>query len=158
MVSLFFRNLFFTILQPGIVVGLIPFLIVNGKEKEIFDQPWKFHHYSGAMIFSIGFVIMIICIINFAVQGRGTLSPADPTKKLVVAGLYRFSRNPMYVGVTMILIGEAIFFQSILLLWVYSLVVFVAFNLFIILVEEPRLRKDFGKEYNEYCKKVRRWI
>ena len=63
----------------------------------------------------------------------------------------------MYVGVILILIGEAIFFQSANL-WVYLLFVFVGFNIFVIHIEEPRLRKDFGEEYNLYCQKVRRWI
>jgi protein-S-isoprenylcysteine O-methyltransferase Ste14 len=75
--------------------------------------------------------------------GKGTLSPADPTKKLVVKGLYRFSRNPMYVGVTMMLVGESIFFQSTAL-WTYSLIIFIAFNIFILFFEEPRLLDDFG--------------
>lgn len=96
-------------------------------------------------------------VMSFAVKGQGTLSPADPTKRLVTTGLYRFSRNPMYVGVMMILIGEAAFFQSTDL-WVYSLVVFIAFNTFILFFEEPRLRKDFTEEYNKYCQQVRRWI
>jgi len=157
MVSLLLRNLLFTILQPGIVAGLIPFWILRGKEKNVFDQPLNFFHYLGATVFAVGFVIMTICIVSFAVLGRGTLSPVDPTKKLVVAGLYRFSRNPMYVGVTMMLIGESTFFQSITL-WVYSFFVFTAFNIFILFVEEPHPRKDFGKDYNKYCEKVRRWI
>lgn len=157
MLSLFFRNLFFTILQPGIVAGLIPFLVLNEKGKSICAQPMKFYHYSGAIVFLIGLIILIICIASFAVFGRGTLSPADPTKKLVVAGLYRFSRNPMYVGVTAMLIGESIFFQSVAL-WTYSLFIFVAFNIFIRFFEEPRLREDFGAAYKEYCTKVRRWI
>jgi protein-S-isoprenylcysteine O-methyltransferase Ste14 len=100
---------------------------------------------------------MINCIVNFAIKGKGTLSPADPTKELVTGGLYRFSRNPMYIGVMMILIGEAIFFQSFSL-WIYSLVVFIGFNIFILVHEEPRLRKAFGDDYNNYCRKVRRWI
>ena len=111
MVSLLLRNLFFTILQPGIVAGLIPFLILGNEANNILAQPLTFHHYSGATIFVIGFVIMMTCIISFAVNGRGTLSAADPTKRLVISGLYKFSRNPMYVGVTMILLGEAIFFS-----------------------------------------------
>lgn len=159
MLSLFIRNLIFTILQPGIVAGLIPYLILGDKVNDIFVQQLlqRGLHNSGAIIFLIGFVIMLSCIISFAVKGRGTLSPADPTKKLVISGLYRFSRNPMYVGVTLILIGEAIFFQSVEL-WIYSLFVFAAFNVFTMLVEEPRLRKDFGEEYKTYCEKVRRWI
>lgn len=157
--SLFIRNLIFTILQPGIVAGLIPYLILGDKVDDIFVKQLFTGglHDSGIIIFLIGFAIMLTCIISFAVQGQGTLSPADPTKKLVVAGLYKFSRNPMYVGVTLILIGEAIFFQSVEL-GIYLLFVFIAFNLFTILIEEPRLRRDFGEEYKRYCEKVKRWI
>ena len=157
MLSLLLRNLFFTILQPGLVAGLIPFWILGKKRNEIFSKPLQFDQYAGIFVFVIGFIIMLSCIISFAVKGRGTLSPVDPTKRLVITGLYRFSRNPMYVGVIMILIGEAIFFQSASL-WMYSLFVLMAFNIFILLHEEPRLRKVFREQYNQYCKKVRRWI
>ena len=157
MLSLFIRNLLFTILQPGLVAGLIPLWITGVRINSIFDEVWQLHHYIGTIAFLIGFIIMLWCIISFAVKGRGTLSPVDPTKKLVISGLYHFSRNPMYVGVILILIGEAIFFQSANL-WVYLLFVFVGFNIFVIHIEEPRLRKDFGEEYNLYCQKVRRWI
>ena len=135
----------------------IPLWITGISINNIFDGIWQLHHYIGSIAFLIGFGIMLWCIISFAVKGRGTLSPVDPTKRLVMAGLYKFSRNPMYVGVILILIGEAIFFQSVEL-WIYSLFVFIAFNIFVILVEEPRLRKDFGDEYKRYCEKVRRWI
>ena len=157
MLSLFFRNLFFTILQPGIVAGLVPYWILGGKAGHSFTKHLQFYQYIGILLFLIGLIIMFHCIFRFAVEGRGTLSPADPTKKLVVKGLYKFSRNPMYIGVMMILIGEAIFFSSYNL-WIYLLFVFLAFNLFIILVEEPRLRKDFAAEYFQYCRKVRRWL
>ena len=100
---------------------------------------------------------MFHCIIRFAVEGRGTLSPADPTKKLVIKGLYGFSRNPMYVGVMMILIGEATFFQSGSLC-IYLLFIFLAFNVFILLFKEPRLHEEFGEDYRTYCQKVRRWF
>ena len=159
MAGLFIRNLVFTILQPGVVAGLIPYLILGDQAKVTFAEQLSTGgpHYSGAIIFLIGFVIMLWCIGSFAIQGRGTLSPADPTMRLVISGLYRYSRNPMYVGVILMLIGEAIFFESTEL-WMYSLFVFVLFNIFIIRVEEPRLRRDFGKEYNRYCVRVRRWI
>ena len=157
MLSLFLRNLFFTILQPGLVAGLIPVWILGSKANNVFIKPWQLYQFSGFLVFVTGFLIMLICIISFAVKGQGTLSPADPTKKLVVTGLYRYSRNPMYIGVVMILTGEAIFFQSVSL-WIYLLVVIIAFNIFILLHEEPRLQKDFGEEYKKYCQKVRRWI
>lgn len=155
MLSLLLRNLFFTILQPGIVAGLIPYWIL--RDGSTFDRSLQLYQYVGILLFLIGLVVMFHCIIMFAVEGRGTLSPADPTKKLVIKGLYRFSRNPMYLGVMMILIGEGIFFQSSNLL-IYSLFIFLAFTLFILMVEEPRLRKDFGEDYRKYCQKVRRWF
>ena len=155
--SLFLRNLLFTILQPGIVAILIPFWLSGKRLNTIFAQPFSGHHFLGLFIFAVGFILMLICIANFAIRGKGTLSPADPTKKLVISGPYRYSRNPMYVGVTMMLIGESIYFQSYVL-WAYSLFIFIAFNLFIIFFEEPRLQDDFGSEYNEYVKKVRRWF
>jgi len=152
MISLLLRNLFFTILQPGLVAGLIPYWILGEKVKITIAQPLQFYHYLGTVLFVIGLVIMLSCIISFAVKGRGTLSPVDATKLLVISGLYRFSRNPKYVGVIIILIGEAIFFQSIYL-WIYLLLVYIAFNIFIMLHEEPRLRKDLERNIKIIVKK-----
>ncbi|MCX6276424.1 MAG: isoprenylcysteine carboxylmethyltransferase family protein [Bacteroidetes bacterium] len=157
MFSLFIRNLILTILQPGIVAGLIPYFIARKKINEGFMQNWVAIQYAGCFLFALGLLIMTSCIVSFAVKGKGTLSPADPTKKLVTSGLYRFSRNPMYVGVMLILIGEALFFQAFGL-WIYFLIIFFIFNVFTILVEEPRLLKDFGQDYRIYMEKVRRWI
>ncbi len=157
MLSLLLRNLFFTILQPGLVAGLIPYWILTAKLNKAFARPLQSYQTFAILLFLIGLVIILDCIIRFAVEGRGTLSPADPAKKLVSTGLYKFSRNPMYVGVMMILIGEALFFRSGSLL-IYLLFIFVAFNLFIILVEEPRLARVFVDEYYQYCQKVRRWL
>ena len=157
MFSLFLRNLFFTILQPGVVAGLIPYLILRYKVDDPFSGPFDFYKALGVLLFLTGLIIVFDCIIRFAVQGQGTLSPADPTKKLVIKGLYRFSRNPMYIGVMLILTGETIFFHPNDL-WIYSLFVFFLFHLFVIFVEEPRLRRDFGEEYYQYCQKVGRWF
>jgi len=157
MFSLFIRNLIFTILQPGLVVGLVPYWLIRNKVDSLFVFPLKVHQYVGALIFILGWYLIFYCVYRFAIEGRGTLSPADPTKNLVVKGIYRYSRNPMYIGVTLALVGEVIFTLSSALL-VYSTIVFIAFNLFIILVEEPRLRRDFGEEYLAYCRKVRRWV
>ncbi|MGB4773981.1 MAG: methyltransferase [Daejeonella sp.] len=157
MVSLFLRNLLFTILQPGIIAGLIPFWIVHDQVLNFLKRPLGFYDYLGIVVSIIGVIILSLCILSFALLGRGTLSPADPTKNLVVKGLYQYSRNPMYVGVTMMLLGEVIMFQSVSLI-IYSFSIFTAFNIFIILFEEPRLKKDFGEEYNKYYKKVRRWM
>lgn len=157
MSSLLLRNLIFTILQPGMVAGLIPFWISGSMSHTVFTKKWALYQIFGVAIFLFGFIILLTCIISFAINGQGTISPVDPTKRLVVTGLYKFSRNPMYVGVMLILIGEAIFFQSHHLA-IYSLCIFFAFCIFIFIREEPRLKKDFADQYNVYCKSVRRWI
>jgi protein-S-isoprenylcysteine O-methyltransferase Ste14 len=105
----------------------------------------------------IGAAVLLHCIWGFAAVGRGTLSPVDPPKKLVVKGLYRYDRNPMYVGVVTILLGEALLLESLALLE-YALVGFAAFNLFVILYEEPTLRHQFGESYEHYCRHVGRWL
>lgn len=157
MVSLLLRNLLFTILQPGVVVGLIPYLILRYTGREIAPADWSATHVVGAALIVVGTGIAGSCILRFATEGKGTLSPLDPTKKLVIRGLYKYSRNPMYVGAMLILFGETLFYWSAALA-IYSVLVFVGFKLFIILHEEPRCRRDFGNEYAEYCQNVRRWL
>ena len=157
MVSLLLRNLFFTILQPGLVAGLFPYWILGDLFSKAFAEPFYGQKYFAILVFVVGFLVMVFCILQFAVEGRGTLSPIDPTKKLVIKGLYKYSRNPTYAGVVLMLIGETVFFTSRSLLG-YSVFIFLCFHFFVILVEEPRLRRDFSAEYSIYCKKVRRWI
>lgn len=156
MISLFFRNLFFTVLQPGAVAGLIPWWLLRRA-----DIGWpglmSWNTVPGALLFVAGLAVTLACVSRFATEGRGTLSPVDPTQQLVSGGLYRFSRNPMYLGVLAMLAGEALFFRY----WplaAYGAGFFVVFHLFILLHEEPRLRRDFGAAYEAYCRKVRRWL
>lgn len=157
MALILLRNLLFTILQPGVVVVLIPYLILKQKAIEIINSSFTWFQYSGALFFIIGLLVTLVCILSLAFLGRGTLSPAYPTKQLVVKGLYRYSRNPMYVGVMAMLVGESLYFHSSALL-IYLLIVFFFFNIYIINFEEPRLRRDFPESYSSYLKKVRRWL
>ena len=139
------------------VAGLIPYWILGRGVWETLERPLRWWQYGALLVFACGLGIMLHCIFLFAVKGRGTLSPADETKHLVVSGLYQFSRNPMYIGVLLMLVAEAVFFSSGSL-WVYTAFVFAGFNLFILLHEEPRLEQDFGNEYQQYQKRVRRWL
>ncbi len=102
--------------QPGIVAGLIPWLILKNQEQFVFEAPFSIVQYFSITLFAVGVVILILCVARLASEGRGTLSPLDPTKKLVISGLYKYSRNPMYVGFMLILTGEILFFQSLYLL------------------------------------------
>ena len=94
---------------------------------------------------------------DFAVFGHGTPAPIDAPKKLVVRGLYRYSRNPIYVGVLTAIVGWAVMFRGTNLL-IYTLCVGICFHLFVVLYEERRLRRQFGVEYQDYCEKVGRWL
>ena len=97
------------------------------------------------------------CIWEFARSGRGTLAPVDPPCELVVGGLYRYVRNPMYLSVTMIVLGELLLTRSrsLLLYWARW---FVGVNLFVIGYEEPTLRSRFGAAYERYTQEVGRWL
>ena len=157
MTSLLLRNLLFTILQPGVVAGLIPYFLVREQIKTTLAVPIQLYHWIGIALIVSGALILLICIFDFARHGKGTLSPADPTKKLVVKGFYRYSRNPVYLAVMLILLGETIFMKS-LKLGIYMSFVLAAFLLFIILFEEPRLYKTFGQDYAKYKERVGRWL
>jgi protein-S-isoprenylcysteine O-methyltransferase Ste14 len=111
----------------------------------------------GLVAVAVGVVLLIACIWEFAKRGRGTLSPVDPPRELVVRGLYRYVRNPMYLSVTVILLGEVLLAWSRALL-LYWAVWFVLVNVFVTWYEEPALRHQFGEPYERYARDVRRWL
>lgn len=144
-------------MQPGLVAGLIPYWLGGSVwEKRLYHGITP-AGYPGLISFCAGFAILIACVMQFGLQGRGTLSPLDPTRRLVTQGLYAYSRNPMYIGVLLILTGESLV-ADLPALWIYTACVFAGFHLFIKFHEEPRLRKAFGNAYSAYCSKVSRWI
>ena len=111
----------------------------------------------GLSCIALGAVLLAACIFEFVRSGRGTLSPVDPPRHLVVRGLYRYVRNPMYVSVAIIILGEALLTRSVALA-IYLAVWFTGANLFVLGYEEPALRRRFGPSYDEYSRKVGRWI
>lgn len=152
---LFLRSVFFTILQPGTVTILVPYWLVSSGGEVLKDQ--LAIQFSGLPLLVIGVTGLLWCIWNFFSSGRGTISPIDPPKHLVVRGLYRYVRNPMYVAVLTILVGEAIFFGSLRIM-IEALVFLALANLFVRFYEEPVLKRQFGESYEEYKQKVGRWI
>lgn len=150
------RSLFFTLLLPGTVTLLIPRYLLSGSEPVLHGR-WGFWQGFGLVTVGLGASILFCCIWDFGVRGRGTLAPLDPPKHLVVQGLYRYVRNPMYVGVVSILLGEALLFGSIPLL-VYAAVFFLCAHFFVLLYEEPVLRRQFGESYDNYRRTVHRWV
>jgi len=113
---------------------------------------------AGWVLMAAGVALYIACAFwGFAIRGNGTPLPLDPPKKLVVEGPYRVVRNPMYWSVLFVLLGEAAIFHSVALAEL-ALAFFVGVNLFVLFFEEPSLRQKFGAEYEEYCRRVPRWL
>jgi protein-S-isoprenylcysteine O-methyltransferase Ste14 len=147
------KTLLFIILVPGCVTLLIPYALVA---KEAY-RPATWVTWLAIMPCIMGGLILLWCARDFAVVGRGTPAPIDPPKSVVVSGLYRFVRNPMYVGVELVILGEALLSSSARLLG-YALLLGICFHLFVVFYEEPTLTKKFGGPYQKYCQAVPRWI
>jgi protein-S-isoprenylcysteine O-methyltransferase Ste14 len=152
---LFLRSAFWTVAFPGFFAGFVPWRYFGVSQVD-FDATNPMH-LLGALLMASGAMLLLTCIYEFAARGRGTLSPADPPTELVVQGLYRYVRNPMYVSVLTIVAGEIILTRSSALLW-YWLAFFVSANLFVRGYEEPYLRRQFGESYERYTREVGRWV
>jgi protein-S-isoprenylcysteine O-methyltransferase Ste14 len=150
------RSLLYTIIIPGTVTVLIPYLIVSGRGEHI-PQPWGLLQVVGLVAGVLGASILLRCIWEFMVSGRGTLAPVDPPTQLVVRGLYRYVRNPMYLGAFTLLLGEAAFFESLPVL-LYAIAWFTIVNMIVLLYEEPVLHRRFGESYERYTAAVHRWV
>jgi len=149
------KTLLFTILVPGTVTVLVPYLLLSWGV-QIFSFEVGPIRILGLPPILLGAVTYLWCAWDFTFTGRGTPAPIDPPKELVVKGLYRYVRNPMYVGITLILLGEALLFEAAVL-FLYAGLLLVCAHLFIVYYEEPTLRRLFGASYESYCKSVSRW-
>ncbi len=149
------RSLLWVVLMPGIVAGYLPWRLF-GFNRSIFGSV-DASLVVGLACVATGVALLATCVWEFARRGRGTLSPVDPPRQLVVRGLYRYVRNPMYLAVSLILLGEALATRSLDLVLYWSAFFLVA-NLFIIGFEEPDLRRRFGESYDGYAAHVGRWI
>ena len=153
---LLLRSIFFTFLLPGTVTGLIPYWLIPSRGTGGLTN-YQALRYLGLPLIVVGATGLLCCIWEFFNTGKGTLAPIDPPKVLVVRGLYRYVRNPIYVAVVTTLIGEAIFFVSLPVLIEAGVFIIMA-HLFVMLYEEPALRRQFGESYERYSQIVGRWI
>jgi len=144
------------VLFPGTVVVYIPYRLLDTNHGPELTS-LSLAQYVAMLFAAVGVAILFKSIWTFAYVGRGTLAPFDETKKLIVVGPYRYVRNPMYVGVLLILLAESLFYRSSTLLY-YAGFCFVVANVLIIGYEENRLRHKYGDEFRQYCKQVGRWI
>jgi protein-S-isoprenylcysteine O-methyltransferase Ste14 len=148
---MFLRALLAFLACPGVVALIVPALIASGRRESAVVHP------AGFVLLGAGLALLLWCVRDFYVAGKGTLAPWDPPKSLVVVGLYRWSRNPMYVAVSLTLLGWAAAYESRTLL-VYALAVMTAFHLRVVFAEEPWLAKTHGESWTAYRRQVRRWV
>jgi len=149
--TLLFRAVIAFLVLPGTVAFIAPLWIATwNPSRQAFDPV-------SLPILAVGIFLLLWCVRDFYVAGRGTLAPWSPPKHLVIAGLYRYSRNPMYIAVISILLGWAIGFGS-LILALYVVIVATLFHLRVIFYEEPSLEKEFSDDWIRYRAVVPRWI
>jgi protein-S-isoprenylcysteine O-methyltransferase Ste14 len=136
---------------PGVVAGLIPWMMARGAPQ------FGPHRGLGLVPLGLGACCLALCVRDFFVSGRGTLAPWDPPRALVVAGLHRYVRNPMYLSVVAIVLGWSLYFGSYWLA-LYLAVLAIGFHIRVRLHEEPWLRRQFGPDWERYRAAVPRWI
>ncbi|HKW56677.1 MAG TPA: isoprenylcysteine carboxylmethyltransferase family protein [Candidatus Acidoferrum sp.] len=148
------RTFVFTVFIPGFWTVVLPYWVLpRGIQPDLHGAGaagWLLMAAGAALYFTTAFW-------GFAIRGKGTPLPLDPPKKLVVEGPYRVVRNPMYWAVALVMVGEAVVFHSLLFAeWAAGFL--LAAGLFVLLVEEPSLKRKFGEEYEAYCRQVPRWL
>ena len=143
------------LILPFTATAIVPYLIYDPGQKLIPRNTIII--IAGVLIITTGLALFFMTVFLFKLIGKGTLAPWSPKQKLVIAGPYRFCRNPMITGVLFILIGESLILHSTSIL-IWAGIFFVINTIYFILKEEPDLQKKFGEEYQEYKKHVPRWI
>ena len=138
---------------PTIVGGLVPWLLTRWES----DHPPAVLRVLGVALLAAGAALILETTARFAFEGRGTPVPFAPPERFVARGSYRVMRNPMYVGVLAVILGQALLLgREMLLLWAGAAA--LLFHLFVVLHEEPELRRRFGAEYEDYRRRVGRWL
>lgn len=146
----------FTVLVPGTVAGLIPRLLARyDREAPLLDS--RIARVIGRVSLISGLLLYLHTALQFSFEGRGTPSPSHETEELVTGGIYAYMRNPMYVGVLLLIGGQAVRYQSLHVLW-WTLVCWLGFHRRIIEYEEPQLVEKHGEIYEEYRERVPRWV
>ena len=151
----FVRALTWATLFIGLVLVFLPAQLLPSSgtaRPETIGAP----QVAGMVVAVAGAAIALWCILSFAVVGRGTPAPFDPPRRLVVRGPYALVRNPMYIGAGLALGGASLFYQSLPLLG-YAAAFLLVTHLFVVLYEEPTLKRTFGADYETYCRRVGRW-
>jgi protein-S-isoprenylcysteine O-methyltransferase Ste14 len=146
----------FLVLAPGFIAGLAPWWISHWW----FEAPFfglMIFRFAGGILIVLGLAGLLECFARFALRGLGTPAPVFPTRHLVISGMYRHVRNPMYIALISTIFGQALLFGNVELLE-YGALVWLLTHLFVLMYEEPTLRATFGEEFEQFRAQVPRWI
>ena len=155
-VSAVLGSALFFLVAPCVLAGLIPWSITRWEFRPAFFG-FELTRAIGLMLIIAGVPGVVDSFARFALQGLGTPAPIAPTQKLVVTGLYRYVRNPIYVGVAAVTFGQALLFGDWRLLW-YAALLWLFFNVLVLVHEEPTLKETFGAQYEDFRANVPRWV
>jgi len=145
------------VLQPGVMAGLVPWWLTGWRVRQPAPAGvWASLKLTGVTLLAMGAVVLVQTVVRFVVEGLGTPAPIAPTRRLVVGGPYRYVRNPMYLAVTAVIVGQALAFGRLWLL-LYAAAVGAAMAAFAHGYEEPTLQRQFGGEYEAYRRAVPAW-
>jgi protein-S-isoprenylcysteine O-methyltransferase Ste14 len=149
-------TILFVVLVPGTVVVLVPrWLSGWALRPPLFG--WTPGRWIGVALLLVGLPVFLDFLVGFVRRGRGTPAPVAPPERLVVSGVFRWVRNPGYVAVLSMVAGQGLLLGSAAVL-AYAACLALGFHLFVVLYEEPTLRRQFGEEYAAYCRRVPRWV
>jgi protein-S-isoprenylcysteine O-methyltransferase Ste14 len=146
----------FFFVAPGMVAGVGPWLVNRWRVSAPVWDPRPVQ-WVGGLLIAAGLAVLVECFARFVAKGRGTPAPPMPTETLVISGLYRYVRNPMYVALLAIIVGQGLLLGDLGTL-VYAACVWAGFTAFVMLYEEPTLRRRYGAQYEQYCRQVGRWL
>jgi protein-S-isoprenylcysteine O-methyltransferase Ste14 len=149
-------TLLFVAVLPGTVMLYLPWALTGFQPQEPLLGT-SLTRVAGGLLLVVAIPLFLEFLWRFVEEGHGTPAPVAPTERLVVGGTFRRVRNPGYVAVVGILLGEALLLGSVVLL-AYAAGIWLIFHLFVLLYEEPTLRRQFGEEYETYCHNVPRWL
>lgn len=150
------KTILATIFVPGTACILVPYLILRATNATI-KRPTSPAQVIAILVILSGIYMIVWVSTTFVRQGRGTPVPVEPPTRLIIKGLYRYVRNPMYVGAVLVVLGEALYFRSIWLL-VYAIAIWAMLHAALLVFEERQLKERFGPDYEQYLRAVPRWI
>lgn len=156
-IRVFLKSALFTILVPGTLAVAFPQLLARYRPHPQLPIGSKVGRSLGGVSIFVGSLLYFHTVFQFGTEGEGTPSPTDEPGELVTGGIYSYTRNPMYIGVLLVVLGQAFWHRSVAMLW-WGAGMLIGFHNRIIGYEEPHLAEKHGETYEEYCEQVPRWL